>query len=54
MNYFTYSRHATESAAYWAIEHYFATAEISECHCPRVVREGNRWAVQLLDGLYSY
>lgn len=54
MTYFTYSRHATESAAYWAIEDYFATGEISECDRPRVVREAGKWAVQLLDGLYSY
>jgi hypothetical protein len=54
MDYFTYSRHATESAAYWAIEDYFAIGEIFDCDRPRVVREGNSWAVQILDGLYSY
>ena len=52
--YFTYSRHKTREDAEDAIEHYFANAEIDESDRPRIVREGTRWAVQLLDKLYSY
>lgn len=54
MYYFTYSRHRTREAAEAAIEDYFATAEIDDSDRPRVVREGGRWAVQLLDKLYAY
>lgn len=52
--YYTYSRHRTESAAHWALEDYFATGELFDSDQPRIIREGKRWAVQILDKLYSY
>lgn len=52
--YYTYSRHQTYDAAFWALDDYFANGELFDSDDPQIVRHGQYWAVQILDALYCY
>jgi hypothetical protein len=47
MSRYIYSNHRTQELANAALEHFFATGEISEAEHPRVERRGKWWSVTL-------